>query len=59
MKCIKCGVGFKKTLEERRRTLVYNEGEMLQLSKACPNNCGGEWFSIQKQHSIRKFKRHY
>ena len=59
LKCTSCGIGFKKTFEERRRTTYYNEGEMVKLDYACPNKCGGEWFSVQKQHSIRKFKRHY
>jgi len=56
LKCLKCGFSFKKTFEERRRTTHYNQGEMLKLSNACPNKCGGEWFNIQEQHSIRKFK---
>jgi len=59
LKCTNCGLSFKKTFEERRRTLAYNQGEMVKLDNACPNKCGSQWFSVQEQHSIRKFKRHY
>jgi len=59
LKCVKCGVFFKKTFEERRPTSVYDPGELLKLDNACPNKCGGQWFSVERQHSIRKFKRHY
>src|SRR5712691_7923449 len=57
LRCVKCAVKFERTFEERRRQLNYSEGEMLQLDKkACPNHCGGDWFSIEKSHPIRKFK---
>ncbi len=29
---------------------------MVKLDSACPNKCGSQWFSVQKQRSIRKFK---
>ncbi len=57
LRCVKCKVGFKKTIEERRRTTNYNEGEMVRLLNECPNKCGGEWFAIEKLHPIRKFKK--
>ncbi len=59
LKCVKCGVGFEKTFEERRRTTVYQAGEMIRLADSCPNQCGGEWFAIEREHSIRKFKRRF
>jgi hypothetical protein len=59
LKCVSCQVSFEKTFEERRPTAVYDQGELLKLDNACPNKCGGQWFSVEKQHSIRKFKRHY
>ncbi|HEY4822082.1 MAG TPA: hypothetical protein VIH83_00155 [Candidatus Bathyarchaeia archaeon] len=59
LKCVKCGTGFEKTFEERRRTTFYSAGEMIRLPSSCPNQCEGEWFAIQKEHSIRKFKRRY
>jgi hypothetical protein len=60
LRCVKCAVKFERTFEERRRQLNYSEGEMLQLDeKACPNHCGGDWFSIEKSHPIRKFKRRF
>jgi hypothetical protein len=60
LRCVRCAVKFERSFEERRRQLNYSEGEMLQLDeKACPNHCGGDWFSIEKQHLIRKFKRRF
>ena len=59
LKCVKCGISFEKTFEEKRRTTVYSKGEMIRLLGSCPNQCGGEWFAIEKEHSIRKFKRRY
>ncbi len=60
LRCVKCNVQFERTFEDRRRNVIYNEGEMLQLdAKDCPNNCGGDWFAIEKQHPIRKFKRRF
>lgn len=59
LKCVKCQVKFKRSLEERRRTMIFAKGEMVHLEDACPDKCGGEWFTIEKLHSIRKFKRHY
>ncbi|TMH96903.1 hypothetical protein E6H18_02850 [Candidatus Bathyarchaeota archaeon] len=60
LRCVKCAVKFERSFEERRRQLNYSEGEMLQLDeKACPNHCGGDWFAIEKQHPIRKFKRRF
>ena len=50
---------FKKTFEERGRSTFYSEGEMVKLDSACPNKSGSQWFSVQKQHSIRKFKKRY
>jgi len=57
LRCIKCNVGFKKTIEGRRKTSNYNEGEMVRYSNECPNKCGGEWFTVEKLHPIRKFKK--
>ena len=57
LRCVKCNMGFKKTIEGRRNTSNYNKGEMVRLSNECPNNCGGEWFAIEKLHPIRKFKK--
>jgi len=60
LRCMKCDVRFKRTFEERRRNVVYTEGQMMQLDRnACPNKCGGDWFSIEKEHPIRKFKRRF
>ncbi len=59
LRCVKCQVKFKQSLEEKRRTMTYTEGEMLRLQDACPDKCGGEWFALEKLHSIRKFKKHY
>jgi hypothetical protein len=60
LQCAKCNVRFERTFEERRRNVIYSDGELLQLdTKACPNHCGGDWFSIVKQHPIRKFKRRF
>jgi hypothetical protein len=60
LRCIKCGTEFEKGFEQKRGDSDFSEGEMLQLrDSACPNNCGGQWFAIGKQHPIRKFKRHY
>ncbi len=58
LKCVKCGVSFEKSFEERRRTTVYSEGQLVRLPDSCPNQCGGEWFSVGREHSIRKFKRY-
>lgn len=59
VKCAHCGTVFKRSVEEKRRK-VYAKDEMIRLeNKACPQNCDNEWFSVQKQHMIRKFKRHY
>jgi len=59
LKCLRCGTSFKRSLEEKRNK-TYSEGEMVRLSeKACPGECGNEWFTVEKQHAIRKFKRHY
>jgi len=30
---------------------------MVKLDSACPNKCGRQWFSVQKQQSIRRFKK--
>ena len=59
LKCTNCGTVFRKTLDERGRNAIYSEGEMVKLEDACPNKCKNEWFSIQKAHSIRKFKKRY
>ncbi len=59
LKCANCGTVFKKTFEERGRSASYNEGEMVKLENACPNKCENQWFSVQKQHSIRRFKKRY
>ena len=60
LRCLKCGVKFERTIEERRRSTNYTEGEMLQLDRnACPNRCGGDWFAIEKHHPIRKFKKRF
>jgi hypothetical protein len=59
LKCTNCGTVFKKTFEERGRSTFYGDGEMVKLENACPNKCKNQWFTIQKQHSIRKFKKRY
>ncbi len=59
LKCVHCGTVFKRSFEDKRRK-TYTSGELLRLEgKACPESCDNEWFSIEKQHAIRKFKRHY
>jgi len=59
LRCTNCGTVFKKTFEERGRSAFYSEGEMVKLDNVCPNKCGSQLFSVQKQHSIRKFKKSY
>jgi hypothetical protein len=57
---VKCGTEFEKSFEQKRGYSDLSKGEMVQLGDSiCPNKCGGEWFSIKKQHPIRKFKRHF
>lgn len=59
LKCLRCGTSFKRSFEEKRKK-SYSEGEMVRLGeKTCPGECGNEWFTVEKQHAIRKFKRHY
>ncbi len=60
LRCIKCSTKFERSFEERRRDSSYTKGEMVRLEgSTCPNNCGGEWFAIEKQHPIRKFKKRF
>jgi hypothetical protein len=60
LRCIKCGTEFEKSFEQKRGSPDLVEGETVRLGDStCPNSCGGEWFAIKKQHTIRKFKRHY
>ena len=59
LKCANCGTVFKKTFEERGQSTFHGEGETVKLENACPNKCENLWFSVQKQHSIRKFKKQY
>jgi hypothetical protein len=60
LRCVKCGTEFEKSFEQKRGYSDLSKGEMVQLGDSiCPNKCGGEWFSIKKQHPIRKFKRHF
>jgi hypothetical protein len=60
LRCIKCETKFEKSFEQKRGNSDFSEGEMVQLGDStCPNKCGGEWFSIEKHHPIRKFKRHF
>ena len=60
LRCVKCGTEFEKSFEQKRGDPDLPEGDMVNLGDdTCPNKCGGDWFSVQKQHPIRKFKRHY
>ena len=60
LKCIKCGTRFEKSFDRRRGDLDHPPGETIRLGGPnCPNHCGSEWFTVEKQHPIRKFKRHY
>jgi len=60
LRCIKCGTEFEKSFEQKRGDSDLSEGEMVRLDDStCPNKCGIEWFAIERQHPIRRFKRRF
>ena len=61
LQCIQCETRFEKSFESRRGAdLVYTKGQKIHLDNSvCPNKCGGDWFMVEREHPIRKFKRYY